>query len=78
MGRKINWSISTEDYSHQGVIIAPTRTAAIGIAEAQWLKTWGDCLNGWVDQDGTIVAGLVMPQFTARKCDIDNPLALTL
>ena len=66
MTRKINWEISVDGYV-PGVVIAPTRTAALGIAEAQWLKTWGDCLNAWVDEDGTVVPAMVMPSFTARK-----------
>jgi hypothetical protein len=69
MERKIKWQISLENYGPQGVIVAPTRTIALGIAEAQWLKTWGDCLDDWVDQDGTVVPALKMPAYTARKCD---------
>jgi hypothetical protein len=69
MSRKINWEISMEGYGFQGVVVASTRLAALGIAEAQWLKTWGDCLNDWVDQDGTVVLALKMPAYTARKCD---------
>jgi hypothetical protein len=69
MARKIDWEISIEGYGPQGIVVAPTRTAALAHAEAQWLKTWGDCLKVSVDEDGTIVAGLVMPAYTARKMD---------
>ena len=69
MGRKINWEISMEGYGPQGVVVAPTRNDALGIAEAQWLKTWGDCLQAWIDEDGTMVPALKMPTYTARKCD---------
>lgn len=71
MARKIKWEIN-EDGHIQGIVVAPTRAAALGIAEAQWIKTWGDCIEDWTDEDGTIVAGLVMPHFIARKCESDQ------
>ena len=69
MARKINWEISMEGYGPQYEVVAPTRVAALGIAEAQWMETWGDCLKSWVDEDGTVVPALAMPTYTARKCD---------
>lgn len=72
MGRKINWEINLEGYGPQGVVVAPTRVAALGIAEAQWLKMCRDCRKSFVDDDGTVVPELQMPAFTARKCDSDH------
>ena len=69
MARKIQWEISMENYGPQSVVVAPTRTAALGMAEAKWLKTWGDCLKDWVDEDGIVVPALAMPAYTARKMD---------
>ena len=67
MAKKINWEINLEGYGPQGVVVAPTRMAALGIVEAEWLKTWGFGLKPSVDDDGTVVPALAMPTYTARK-----------
>ena len=69
MARKINWEISMEGYGPQYEVVAPTRMAALGMAEAKWLKDTADYRESFIDDDGTIVPALAMPAYTARKCD---------
>jgi len=67
MARKINWEISIEGYGPQYDVIAPTRLAALGIAEQQWLKDTADYRESFIDDDGTVIPALVMPIYIARK-----------
>lgn len=69
MGRKINWEINVDGYGPQGVVVAPTRTAALAYAEAQWLKDTADYRDSFIDDDGIVVPALAMPAYSARKCD---------
>ena len=67
MARKIEWEISMEGYGPQFTLVAPTRNAALGIAEAQWLKNTADYRDAFVDEDGELVPALEMPTYIARK-----------
>jgi len=69
MSRKINWEVSMEGYGPQYKVIAPTRSAALGLAEQQWLKETVDYRESFIDDDGTVVPALKMPAYIARKCD---------
>ena len=67
MTRKIEWEISLEGYGPQYTVVAPTRTLAIGVAEARWSEQTADYRHACVDDDGTVIPALEMPTYTARK-----------
>jgi hypothetical protein len=67
MARKIEWEISLEGYGPQCTVAAPTRSAALGMAEAQWLKDTEGYRGPITDEDGTFYPALEMPTYTAKK-----------
>ena len=67
MARKIEWEISMDDYGPQYTVVAPTRSIAIGMAEARWLEDTKDYRQTFTDEDGTFYPALVMSTYTARK-----------
>lgn len=67
MARKITWEIEREGYGVQREVVAPTRSAALAIAEAEWLKDTAEYRGEFVDEDGVKHAALEMPVFKARK-----------
>ena len=68
MARKIKWEISMEGYGPQLEVTAPTRAAALALAEAQWLKdNPADYRAAFTDEDGEFHPALVCPTYTARK-----------
>lgn len=69
MSRKIKWEISQDGYGPQCVVVAPTRSAALGIAEAKWLRDTADYRAAFIDDDGDFHHALEMPKYTARKVE---------